>query len=117
MVVEKGKAVSGFEIGEEVYGFLDHGLGSHADYYCIKADRPILKKPENISHEQAAAALEGAHYAYYFLNKVALKPNDNVLVNGATGAIGNAAIQYLIEKGINVTFTYPTDSYEKIKKN
>lgn len=114
-VVGKGDAVQGFNIGDEVYGFSDTNLGSHAEYFCASVKHPVFHKPATITHEQAAASLEGAHYAYYFLDKVELKPGDKVMVNGATGAIGNAAIQMLIDRGINVTFTYPTDSYEKVK--
>lgn len=115
IVIEKGSEVTGFEIGEEVFGFLDTGLGTHAEYVCISMDKPIFKKPTNISHQQAAASLEGAHYAYNFLNKVQLTENAKVMVNGGTGAIGNAAIQMLLSKGISVVFTYPTDSFEKVK--
>ncbi len=65
--------------------------------------------PENVSYQQAAASLEGAHYAYYFLNELGLKPGDNVLVNGGTGAIGNAALQFLKHYGVSVTITCETD--------
>ncbi|WP_373512672.1 NAD(P)-dependent alcohol dehydrogenase [Persicitalea sp.] len=115
VVVDKGSDVSNFKIGDEVYGFLDTGLGTHAEYVCVAADKPIFRKPDTISHEAAAASLEGAHYAYFFLERVKIKPGDRVLVNGATGAIGNAAIQLLLHRGAKVTFTYPTDSYEKVK--
>lgn len=115
VVVEKGDEVSDYEIGDEVYGFFDHGLGTHAEYVCISANKPILKKPSNISHYEAAASLEGAHYAYFFLNKIDLHKNTRVMVNGATGAIGNAAIQLLIHYGAKVSFTYPTDGFDKVK--
>lgn len=115
IVVGVGSKVAEFKTGEEVYGFLDHGLGTHAEYACIPAGSAILHKPEHVSHEEAVASLEGAHYAYFFLNKVSLPEGCKVMVNGATGAIGNAAVQILIERGVNVSFTYPTDSYDKVK--
>lgn len=114
-IIGVGNGVQNFKIGDEVFGFLDHGLGSHAEYFCVSTKHAIFHKPATITHEQAAASLEGAYYAYYFLDKVTLKSGDKVMVNGATGAIGNAAIQLLAERGIDVTFTYPTDSYEKVK--
>ncbi|MFT6202911.1 MAG: NADPH:quinone reductase-like Zn-dependent oxidoreductase [Spirosomataceae bacterium] len=114
-IIGKGNAVQDFNIGDEVFGFHDGGIGSHAEYFCISTNRPIFRKPNNISHEQATASLEGAHYAYNFLNKVKLKPGDNVMVNGGTGAIGNSAIQLLSQRDVNITFTYPTDSYDKVK--
>jgi NADPH:quinone reductase-like Zn-dependent oxidoreductase len=114
-VVKVGDQVKSFKSGDDVYGFWDQNIGTHAEYVCINEDMPILLKPQAISFEQAAASLEGAHYAYYFLKRANVKRGDNVLVIGATGAIGNAAVQMLIDQGVHVTFTYPTDSYEKIK--
>lgn len=114
-IVKKGVEVKSFEVGEDIYGFYDAGLGTHAEYACISEEIPIFRKPINISHEQAAASLEGAHYAYYFLERAPLKEGAKVMVNGATGAIGNAAIQMLLARGVELSFTYPTDSYEKVK--
>lgn len=114
-IIGKGNDVQDFEVGEEVFGFFDHGLGSHVEYLCISSKHPVFHKPATITHQQAAASLEGAHYAYYFLNRASLKAGDKVMVNGGTGAIGNAAIQMLLDRDIEVTFTYPTDSFEKIK--
>ncbi|MCA0365075.1 MAG: NAD(P)-dependent alcohol dehydrogenase [Bacteroidetes bacterium] len=113
-VVGKGKSVEKFNIGQVVFGFLDHGLGTHAEYVCIDISKPVFLKPKNISHAQAAAAMEGAHYAFNFINKVKIEAGTKVFVNGATGAIGNAAVQMLNAMGAEVSFTYPTDSYEKI---
>ncbi len=113
-IVGAGKNVVEFKVGQEVFGFLDHGLGTHAEYVCIDKKQPVFLKPKNISHIQAAASLEGAHYAFNFINKVKIEPGTKVFVNGATGAIGNAAIQQLNRMGVKVSFTYPTDSYDKI---
>lgn len=109
LVVAKGNNVNQFDIGDEVYGFFDQGLSSHATYVAVPITKAILKKPNNVSFTQAAASLEGAHYAFYFLNKLPLKPGDNVLVNGGTGAIGNAAVQFLKYFKIRVTVTCETD--------
>ena len=59
--------------------------------------------PAAASYEQAAASLEGAHYAINFINKVTLEPGQRVLVYGATGAIGSAAVQLLKNRGLHVT--------------
>ena len=74
--------------------FDDQGSMSHAQYITISEDKAVTI-PENITYEQAAASSEGAHYAYNFINKVNLKKGQKVLVNGATGAIGSAAVQLL----------------------
>jgi NADPH:quinone reductase-like Zn-dependent oxidoreductase len=115
LVVTKGKNVHNFEIGDAVYGFFDQGLSSHAEYVAVPIKKSVLKKPDNITYEQAAASLEGAHYAFYFLDKLKLKAGHKVLVNGGTGAIGNAAIQFLKNLGVVITATCTTDFMDKLK--
>ena len=97
-----GKKVGAFRVGDKVWGFNDQGLASHAQYLTILENRAVLKMPENITYEQAAASAEGAHYAYNFINKVQLQAGQKVLVNGATGAIGSAAVQILKYLGVHV---------------
>jgi NADPH:quinone reductase-like Zn-dependent oxidoreductase len=98
-----GKNVSKFKAGERVWGFNDTGKGTHAQYIVRPENSPILTIPDNTSYESAAASAEGAHYAYNCIKKVKFKAGDNVLVNGATGAIGSAALQILKYFGANVT--------------
>ncbi len=98
-----GPNVTDFNIGDRVWGFNDQGLSTQAQYATISITEAILKIPENTTYEQAAASAEGAHYAYNFINKVQLKAAQKVLVNGATGAIGSAAVQILKNMGIQVT--------------
>lgn len=115
-VVSKGKAVSKYNVGDNVCGFFDEGLGSHAEYVSIPAQSHILRKPAYFTHEQAAAILEGGHYAFYFLERVALKAGDRVLVNGGTGAIGNAVLQFLKSRdAITVAVTCETDYIDVLK--
>ncbi len=109
-----GKNVFKFKIGERVWGFRDNG-GSHAQYIAISEDEPVVTIPDGISYEQAAASAEGAHYAYNFINKIKIKAGDNVLVNGATGAIGSAAVQLLKYFGANVTAVCNTINLELVK--
>ena len=115
IVVARGERVESFQIGDTVYGFFDQGLGSHAEYVAVSIKRAILRKPEQISFEQAVESLEGAHYAYYFLKNLQLEPGVKVMVNGGTGAIGNAAIQFLHYYGVEVTATCSTDYVETVK--
>jgi NADPH:quinone reductase-like Zn-dependent oxidoreductase len=109
-----GKSVSSLRVGDRVFGFDDQGSGSHAQYMTIKEERAIVI-PENISYEEAAASSEGAHYAYNFINKVDLKEGQDVLVNGATGAIGSAAVQLLKYFDVNVTAVCSTENIELVK--
>ena len=106
-----GKGVSSLNVGDKVFGFDDQGAGSHAQYMTIKDDKAI-KIPDKISYGQAAASFEGAHYAYNFINKVDLKAGQHVLVNGATGAIGSAAVQLLKYFDVNVTAVCATKNIE-----
>lgn len=100
-----GSDVKKFKAGDKLWGFNDRGLQSQAEYMIIHEDQPMLPIPEGISFEQAAAAPEGAHYAYNFINKVSLMKGQKVMLNGATGAIGSAALQMLKYKGLYVTAT------------
>jgi len=109
-----GKSVSSLKAGDKVFGFDDQGSESQAQYLAIKEDK-VMTMPENISYEQAAASSEGAHYAYNFINKVDLKKGQNVLVNGATGAIGSAAVQLLKYFDVNVTAVCSTKNIELVK--
>ena len=107
-----GKSVTVFKVGDKVFGFDE---GSHAQYMTISEDKALTTIPENIDYEQAAASTEGAHYAYNFIKKVNLKSGQKVLVNGATGAIGTAAVQFLKYFGANVTAVCNTKNIELVK--
>lgn len=113
-IEEIGKNVKSLKAGDKVFGFNDHGSGSHAQYMTISEDKAITI-PQNITCEQAAASTEGAHYAYNFINKVNLESGQKVLVNGATGAIGSAAVQLLKYFDVNVTATCGTKHMKLVK--
>jgi NADPH:quinone reductase-like Zn-dependent oxidoreductase len=102
-VVATGPGVKRFSVGDRIMGFNDNNLGSHARYLRVSERRAIAIVPDGVSFETAAASMEGAHYARNFIDRVRLKPGDSVLVNGATGAIGSAAVALLKHAGIHVT--------------
>ena len=110
-----GENVTAFEVGDRVFGFDDSGSGSHAQYMTISEDKALTTMPDDITYEQAAASTEGAHYAYNFINKVNIERGHNVLVNGATGAIGSAAVQLLNYFGANVTAVCKGEYSELVK--
>jgi NADPH:quinone reductase-like Zn-dependent oxidoreductase len=91
-----------------VFGFDDRGLGGHAEYKTIAQDRPVASIPDGISYQLAAASTEGAHYALVYIRATKIRPGDRVLVFGATGAIGSAAVQLLVHAGAHVVATSPT---------
>lgn len=110
-----GKEVKSFKVGDNVFGFDDNGVSSHAQFITLSEDKAITTITGGLSYEQAAASMEGAHYAYNFINKINLKQGHKVLVNGATGAIGSAAVQLLKYYGANVTAVCNTKNIELVK--
>lgn len=110
-----GKKVTTFKIGDLVWGLHDEGLASQAEYMTIREDKAVIKIPEGISFQEVVACAEGAHYANNFINKVKVGSTTKVLVNGATGAIGSAAIQLLKYYGATVTAVGNTKNMELVK--
>lgn len=114
-VVAKGNEVTAFNVGDRVFGLHDEGLKSQAEFMTIGQEKAVAKIPESISYTEAVASAEGAHYAINFLNKIKIEKGTKVLVNGATGAIGSAAIQLLQVKGAVVTAVCDTKNVPLIK--
>lgn len=98
-----GKEVTSFSVGDRVFGFNDSVLSSYAEYMVISEDNFFMTIPDEISYKQAAASIEGEHYANNFLNKVEIKVGDKVLVNGASGAIGSGVVQLLKSMKVDIT--------------
>lgn len=115
-VIEKtGIAVKEYQIGDRVFGFCDTGLGCMAEYITINTNKPLSSIPESVKYEDAVACLEGVHYAINFINKVTFQPNQKVLVNGATGAIGSALVQLLKVHNLSVSATCDTRTIPLVK--
>lgn len=110
-----GAAVHDFVPGDRVYGFNDNGLGSHAQYMTVNAQKWVLKIPERLSFAQAVGCTEGAHYAVNFLNKVKVRADQRVLLIGGTGAIGSSAIQLLASRGNHVDAVCPAEHFELVR--
>lgn len=109
-----GKDVASLQTGDKVFGFDDEVAGAHAQYLADCEDR-LLNMPDNVTYAEAAASIEGVHYAYNFINKVDLKKGHKVLVNGATGAIGSAAVQLLKYFDMYVTAVCASKNIELVK--
>ncbi len=110
-----GKNVSSFKPGDKVFGFSENGYGCHAQYMRISEDKALAKIPKDLTYKQAAASSEGAWYAYNFINKVKIKPGQKVLVNGATGGIGSAAVQLSKYFGAEITGVCQGKDFELVK--
>jgi NADPH:quinone reductase-like Zn-dependent oxidoreductase len=107
-VAAVGPGVTRFAVGDAVFGFDDGRWGGHAEYKVIAEDRPVARIPDGITDEQAAAATEGAHYALCYLRATGITAGTRVLVHGATGAIGSAAVQLFKHAGAHVVATSTT---------
>ena len=115
VIKEIGKDVKEFTNGDKVFGFNDKSFGGHAEYLTIVETNALTTMPEHISFDKAAALTEGAHYALVNIRAAKIKRGQNVLVNGATGAIGSAAVQLLKHFGAIVTAVCNTKNVELVK--
>lgn len=95
VVEETGSSVTLFEKGDRVFGFNDQKFGGHAEFLTLAETDAIDIIPDELSFDEAAALTEGSHYALVDIRAAKTKPGQNVLVYGATGAIGSAAVQLL----------------------
>jgi len=114
VIEDIGEDVTAFKKGDKVFGFDDSGLKSHAEFLVNKENKAV-SMPGNCSFEQAAASLEGMHYARNFINKVNLESNHKVLINGATGAIGSAMVQLVRTYGCKITAVCETQNIDLTK--
>jgi NADPH:quinone reductase-like Zn-dependent oxidoreductase len=110
-----GKDVTSFRVNDRVFGFDDSCLSSQAQYMTLAQDRALAVFPDQLTFEQAAACLEGAHYAYNIINKVNIRAGQKVLVNGATGAIGSAVLQFSKFYDAHVTAVCDKKGIELVK--
>ena len=103
-----GSRVSRFKVGDAVFAFTGFGFGAHAEYRCLREsgkpgrDGLIAKKPPNLSYEEAAGLPCGALTAQAFLRKAGLRSGERLLVYGASGSVGTAAVQLGRQMGAEV---------------
>lgn len=114
-IVSVGSHVHNFQLGDRVMGFFDTGMASQAEMVAVPTDK-VYKMPENIDFATAAASLEGAHYAFAFVQRVKIKPQHKILINGATGAIGSALLQLVrAHKNVHISATASPNNIEMVR--
>lgn len=102
-VVEVGSAVSKYKAGDVVFGSTGMGFGAYAEFKILVESATITFKPESLSHTEAAIIPFGAMTALDFIRKAKIQPGQKVLVYGASGAVGSAAVQLAKFYGAEVT--------------
>jgi NADPH:quinone reductase-like Zn-dependent oxidoreductase len=103
-VAAVGEGVDRFSVGDRVFAFTGASLGAHAEYCVVKQSGAIVRIPDGLSFEEAVALPFGGSTALYFLrDKGGVKAGERVLVNGASGGVGTAAVQIAKHLGAHVT--------------
>ena len=115
-IVSIGSLVTKFKIGDRVFGYNDQKFGTHAEFMSMSANSTLALIPESISFAEAAPTLEGGHYAWCDILAAKVKPGQQVLVYGASGAIGSAAVQLLSYLNAKVIAVCGAENIEIVKK-
>lgn len=110
-----GRDVTSFEVGDRVFGYNEGPFGGHAEYLCIPQNRSIARMPDNVPYQEAAPSTEGSHYALSMIRAAQIRSGQDVLVNGATGGIGSAAVQLAKSVGATVTAVCATAHLELVR--
>ena len=102
------REVTRFAPGDRVFGYAEGRFGAHAELVAVSVTSLVAPVPDGVGLAAAAAATEGGHYALSGIRRAGIEPGQRVLVHGATGAIGSAAVQLLADLEVHVVATAPT---------
>jgi NADPH:quinone reductase-like Zn-dependent oxidoreductase len=113
-----GESVTKYQVGDQVFGLSARTFGAQAEYKCLHEDTPLAIKSPKMSFEEAVAVCDGAPTALTFLrDKAKIQRGQNVLINGASGAVGIYAVQIAKYLGAEVTGVCSTANIDLVKSH
>ncbi|HRH50379.1 MAG TPA: NAD(P)-dependent alcohol dehydrogenase [Panacibacter sp.] len=110
-----GKDVTKFKVGDAVFGHTDMRFGAYAEYLCVPEKGSLTSKPAAITHAEAAVVPFGGVTALHFIKKANIQLGQRVLIVGASGAVGTAAVQLAKSFGATVTGVCSTPNIELVQ--
>lgn len=118
IVEDTGDQVSKFKIGDKVFGMTGFKFGTYAEYTSVNQNSNVIKMPNNATFEEAASIIFGGQTAIYFLEKTKIikKPNLKILIIGATGSVGTAAVQLAQHYKANITAVCGSSGYNLVQE-
>lgn len=114
-VIAVGDKVKEFQVGDRVFGSTGKRFGAYSEYLCVSEKEAIAKIPERLNYAEAASVLWGYVTSLYFLDKSDTQKNQQILVNGASGSVGLAAVQLAKHYGFIVTGVSSTKNIDLVK--
>jgi NADPH:quinone reductase-like Zn-dependent oxidoreductase len=115
-VAAVGAGVTTYEVGDRVFGYVEGRFGAHAEYLAIPSDRLLARIPEHLGFIDAAPSTEASHYALSHLRRAGVTAGHEVLVYGASGGIGTAAVQLAKALGATVTAVCATNGLAVVER-
>ncbi|WP_214817520.1 NAD(P)-dependent alcohol dehydrogenase [Exiguobacterium sp. s59] len=116
IVVETGKSVKNFQVGDNVYTLTGMRFGGYAEFACVNESKCVVKMPEHASFIEAAALPFGGTTSLHFLRKAHIERAKNVLIYGGAGAVGSTAVQIAKHFGVHVTAVCHERNVELVKR-
>jgi NADPH:quinone reductase-like Zn-dependent oxidoreductase len=110
-----GSAVHDFKVGDEVFGQPSRYFGAHAEYVCVAERAALAHKPAGMSFDEAAAVCDGASQALGSLRNAEVREGSRLVIYGASGSLGTAAVQLAKHFGAHVTAVCGTDHVELVR--
>jgi NADPH:quinone reductase-like Zn-dependent oxidoreductase len=116
VIEQTGKKVTRFKTGDQIFGFTGFSAGAYAQYKCLAEMSSISLKPVSLDYEESVAVVDGVTTALFFMEeKGHMKKGEKILIIGASGSIGTAAVQLAKYFGAEVTGVCSTVNLELVK--